>query len=339
MIHAVATLNILLIILVCREEGLPLSTYGWMGGLLLICAVRMGQWILRARQPVELLNAERLIITMTLLAIAIMVALSTWTTWTFATGLFRFGVLIPVSLSFGATCVAHCLSPMRTAAVGVLVGGILPVALVMTLAEQFESKMLGMSMLTIAVLMIRFVSEQQDQQVTALTLEHQIREQANTDPLTSLANRRAIMTALEEEESAGRPFGLALLDLDGFKAINDAMGHHAGDRLLQEVGRRLTSTALPGDVVGRLGGDEFVVLFRDVSMRDDANSRSTAILAVLCTPMEIDEHQVAVGASLGFAVQGPDGHRVTDLLIAADRALYAVKREHRASPIQGRIAA
>lgn len=329
MIYAVASLNIVLIILVCREENLPFSTYGWMGGLLVLSVVRMVLWVMRARSSEPVKDPERLIMTMSLLAIAMMVALSTWTTWSFATDLFGHGVLIPVSLCFGATCVAHCLAPIRTAAVGVLAGGILPVAVTMALADRFESQMLGMSMLTIAVLMIRFVSEHQDQLVTALTLEQQIREQANTDALTGLANRRAIMAALETEENAGRPFGLALLDLDGFKAINDAMGHHAGDILLQEVGNRLTSAALPGDVVGRLGGDEFVVMFSGAATREDASGRATVLLSALCTPMDIDGEQVAVGASLGFAVAGADGRRAADLLLTADRALYAAKRENR----------
>lgn len=330
MIYAIGTLNILLVILICRNEEISGWAYGWMYGLAGFCLVRMAQWMSRAQQPHIVEASDRLVRSITTVSIITMAVLSTWSSWAFATKVFNHGVLIPVSLCFGATCVAHCLAPLRGAAIGVLVCGIIPVAIVMTVGESFEFQLLGISMVTIAILMVRFVAEQQAQLVQSLRMEQLILNQANSDPLTGLANRRAMMAALETEEQSwqngGTAFTVGLIDLDGFKQVNDQHGHHAGDELLKEVAQCLQSTVRGSDLVGRLGGDEFVVLWRNTDGTDDIDAKATALLTSLCRNVSIGNSQVRIGASLGHAAIGDDHPTLQQVMVAADRALYDAKR-------------
>jgi diguanylate cyclase len=340
MLYAVALLNIVIVMAVCAHQGMPLVQYGWMTGVALVAAVRMIQWQRRSRLPELLRMSDHFLRGVTVLAIGMIGCLSVWTTFTFSSGLFDDTTFAPISLAFGATCIAHCLATLRLAAIGALIVGILPSAIVMTLSRDFNAGMLGISMISITVLMVRFIAEQYDQLIDRLLLEMQIREQANSDPLTGLANRRAIMAALEEEEAllrtGGDTFGVALLDLDGFKGVNDTLGHPIGDALLQEVAVRLKKSARSNDYVGRLGGDEFIILFRRASGEEDIPARATAILAGLCGPVDFGVASVTIAASLGYARYPVNGTSIADLLSTADQALYAAKRAGKAEPARHR---
>ncbi len=327
MIYAIAILNMGIIITACAHSGLPIRDYGWMPLLVMLAAFRMIVWLRRGKTPPASIVASRMVASMTLISVSAMASISAWTVWAYGTGQLGDSILIPISLTLGATCVAHCLAPLRAAAIGSLLVTVVPIASVMITLGDFEARLLGICMLSIAALMIRFVAEQYDQLVSSLMLEQKIRDQANTDALTGLANRRAIMDALNVELASGRPFGVALLDLDGFKAVNDKFGHHAGDDLLCHVAERLKGAARASDAVGRLGGDEFIVLFRNILFDEEVPARATALLAGLCRPAEVAGAQVAVAASLGHAHFPKDGATVTDLLIKADHALYTVKRQ------------
>jgi diguanylate cyclase (GGDEF)-like protein len=152
-------------------------------------------------------------------------------------------------------------------------------------------------------------------------LQTQLTHRALHDPLTGLGNR-----ALLAERLAGavdRPFALIMLDLDGFKDINDTLGHPAGDELLVEVAQRLRE-AVPDDTVVRLGGDEFAVLLPGAS-RAVAASVARAVLAVIRAPYGVGGRQLYLTTSIGVLV--PDGRRRTpgDALRDADTALYAAK--------------
>ncbi len=335
MIYAVAILNMSIVITVCVHHDFPIASYAWMAILTGFSTYRLIVWMRRAHAPPVFPQARRMLRNFTFLALFLMSGMSAWTSWSFMTGLFGTTILIPISLTFGATCVAHCLAPLRTAAVGTLILGVVPVAVIMMFNGEFDARLLGICILSIAVLMIRFVVEQYDQLVSSLLLEQQIRDQANTDALTGLSNRRAIMEALETELATGKSFGVALLDLDGFKEVNDKLGHHAGDELLQNVAQRLTASARANDSVGRLGGDEFIVLFRNILFEEEVPARATALLAGLCRPVIVAGTQVPLAASLGHALCPRDGLTVADALIVADRALYAVKRQ---SSIDAKVA-
>jgi diguanylate cyclase (GGDEF)-like protein len=245
--------------------------------------------------------------------------------------LFKSELLAPISLGFGAMAIAHCFYSLRPAAVGVLVMGMLPTSLVMIATGNFEAKMIGCAMITVGILMIRFVADQYDRMIAGLFLEKQIRDLADSDPLTGLPNRRAIMAAIANEMQAKNGFGIALLDLDGFKQVNDSLGHQAGDLMLLGVGGRLSEASLESDSVARLGGDEFIVLFRNVADKGELAARTTALLAALCRPIDLDGHRLPVAASLGYAMYPDDGDTIREVMHAADTALYAEKRASKAA--------
>ena len=160
-------------------------------------------------------------------------------------------------------------------------------------------------------------------------------EAARMDVLTGLPNRRMFLelagTALGKVWNSGNKCSVLFVDLDGFKPVNDTLGHAAGDALLVAVGKRLHQYVSPKNgLVARLGGDEFAMLLPN-SQRDDANPMFIAkrVLAGLQQPFEIAGREVSINASIGIAT-GPDsGRRAEDLTDAADRAMYMAKRAGR----------
>jgi diguanylate cyclase len=138
------------------------------------------------------------------------------------------------------------------------------------------------------------------------------RRLARTDDLTGLANRRALLARLTEALTTGRPFVLLLIDLDGFKAVNDTYGHHTGDLVLQEVAGRLTQATGETGLVARLGGDEFAVLTHQTR-------------AALTDPVAVGPYRIRVSASTGVTTQEPGDVLPTDLLARADAAMYRAK--------------
>ncbi|GLY15400.1 hypothetical protein Kisp01_24150 [Kineosporia sp. NBRC 101677] len=148
--------------------------------------------------------------------------------------------------------------------------------------------------------------------------------QANTDQLTGLANRRLFHNHWEKNLT-DRPGPTALLyvDLDGFKAINDTLGHESGDAVLRTVAQRIVAVVRSGDVVARLGGDEFAVILPGAS-DDQADDIAARILATVSRPIDIDGNRVGVGASIGV-VLAPQGADPEQEIKRADTAMYAAK--------------
>ncbi|WP_244645681.1 putative bifunctional diguanylate cyclase/phosphodiesterase [Bradyrhizobium campsiandrae] len=159
--------------------------------------------------------------------------------------------------------------------------------------------------------------------------EAQLSFAATHDSLTGLLNRRALLDQARndcgpERQSGG--LGVYLIDLDGFKHVNDTFGHEAGDNLLKEVASRLRSLASDRDLVARLGGDEFAMIRRaDDDVGESALDIGRRIVAAIAEPFEIEGHQLDVGASVGIAVGPEHGSNPADLLKKADLALYEVK--------------
>jgi len=160
------------------------------------------------------------------------------------------------------------------------------------------------------------------EKVTGLQMLKQL---AHQDSLTGLANRFTFRDALTEAIAQQRQASLFIIDLDHFKAINDTLGHAAGDALLQAVARRLSNNAGPDDVVARLGGDEFAVLSFSAAESDAAAALAQRVIADLTLPVDVNGRQLRVGASIGIAFCPGDAQNVETLLIRADTALYAAK--------------
>lgn len=149
------------------------------------------------------------------------------------------------------------------------------------------------------------------------------------DPLTQLPNRRLLGErldqALRRRQQAGHHVAVLFLDLNGFKAINDAHGHAVGDQLLVEAARRLAGTCRAGDTVARFAGDEFVVVLEDVT-RQQAVETAERLHQALGEPAMIGANRVTVGASLGIALSGELGDEPEVLMSAADVAMYTAKQ-------------
>ncbi|MGI3776117.1 MAG: EAL domain-containing protein, partial [Janthinobacterium lividum] len=187
--------------------------------------------------------------------------------------------------------------------------------------------------------------------------EAQIMFMARHDALTSLPNRILFGERVQQalagarppatpggddaapgDGGAPRPFAVMHLDLDHFKSVNDAMGHPAGDRLLQQVAQRLLTCVGEADTVARLGGDEFAVVQRDLpgagateEAAAEAGRLAQRIVAALAEPFTLDSARISIGASVGIAVAPADGHDASALLKNADMALYRAKAEGRST--------
>ncbi len=155
---------------------------------------------------------------------------------------------------------------------------------------------------------------------------HEVHAEARTDELTGLPNRRALLErAADVLATAGeRPAALLLLDLDGFKEVNDSLGHDAGDALLRLIAPRLRDAAGPGALAARLGGDEFAVLLPEASLTD-ALATARRVQECLAEPFPLESIRVHVGASIGVATAPVPAADVTSLLRCADVAMYAAK--------------
>jgi diguanylate cyclase (GGDEF)-like protein len=182
--------------------------------------------------------------------------------------------------------------------------------------------------------MLGFAIERQRRLATLEAARVDAAHRATHDPLTGLANRELFLDQLDRALAFGarytRKTGVLFVDLDGFKAINDTMGHARGDMLLKAVSTRLLACVRRSDSVARMGGDEFVVLLPDVrSRRDVAHVRDT-ILESLRDPVELGaDESLMVGASIGSAMSPLDGASPQDLLDAADADMYRDKESRR----------
>lgn len=163
------------------------------------------------------------------------------------------------------------------------------------------------------------------------TTQQALRHMADHDSLTGLLSRRALLAKLDHVVDDGFQHEIVVLfcDLDGFKAVNDRIGHAAGDQVLVEVARRLERALRPGDLVGRLGGDEFVVVLPRASgtTRDEVANR---IRETMTEPIFAGDQLVEVGVSIGSAMTG-DHPTAARLLATADDAMYEVKRTRKHS--------
>ena len=152
---------------------------------------------------------------------------------------------------------------------------------------------------------------------------------ANHDVMTGLPNRRFLQDRLDQALASarrdGRKVGIVVLDLDGFKSVNDRHGHRSGDAVLEEVARRLSTIVRELDTVGRWGGDEFVLVLKDIDSRSIVEDMVRRVIARLSEDVIVLEFRVTIGASVGIALYPDHGEEVETLMLAADLAMYESK--------------
>jgi diguanylate cyclase (GGDEF)-like protein/PAS domain S-box-containing protein len=163
--------------------------------------------------------------------------------------------------------------------------------------------------------------------------ERQIRFLAYHDALTRLPNRTLLLSrlrqAIAQAQRSEETLAVLFLDVDRFKAINDALGHAGGDTLLQQIGQRLTDTLRVGDTIARAGGDEFLILVPSLRSAEDAGPVAEHVLASLSAPFVVSSHTVRITGSVGLSVCPRDATDVENLIKYADTALSLAKEQGR----------
>ncbi len=156
---------------------------------------------------------------------------------------------------------------------------------------------------------------------------------AHHDALTGLGNRllfdKQLSEALVHKQRQGGDLAVLLIDLDGFKTINDTLGHGTGDSVLKHLACRLRNALRESDKIGRLGGDEFVVIQFGNKQPEEATALATRLIDLIKTPFSIDNQKLVIGASIGIAVADGDYRDANQLLRAADLAMYRAKADGR----------
>ena len=151
--------------------------------------------------------------------------------------------------------------------------------------------------------------------------------------MTDLPNRALFSDALEHSISLAKrnnyKLAVLFLDLDGFKKVNDTLGHDAGDVLLLGVSKRLKQTIRASDTVARVGGDEFVFVLNDIGTHESAASIANKIIAALSEPFKLGEQVSRVGASIGISIYPDDAEQTDTLIKQADEAMYLAKQSGR----------
>lgn len=182
---------------------------------------------------------------------------------------------------------------------------------------QVESEVWNLPKYVVAVGMILLLLENQIEHNKYLALH---------DELTGLPNRRLfqdrLASALERARRTGAQTALLVVDLNQFKQVNDTLGHHAGDLLLQHVASVFAGRIRRSDTVARTGGDEFSLILEDPATRADADRVGNSLLQLLKEPLQIENHSVRIGASVGIAVFPEDALEMEALCIAADLRMY-----------------
>ncbi len=177
--------------------------------------------------------------------------------------------------------------------------------------------------------LMRDLSERKKAQTQLLANQQRLDKLANHDTLTGLPNRLFLQAHLPEAivraQESGTMIAVLFLDLDRFKHINDSRGHEVGDKLLQEIAKRVRAAVRPADIVVRMGGDEFVVVLHKVNAPDEVAIAATRINEVLSAPVMVDSRALVVTVSIGVSLYPRDGGTMGELLKHSDTAMYQAK--------------
>jgi diguanylate cyclase (GGDEF)-like protein len=182
---------------------------------------------------------------------------------------------------------------------------------------------------------LRYAVERKTMERAALSMSRQMAHSAELDFLTGLPNRMLLNDRVGQAIALAKrhmkKVAVLFLDLDGFKHINDSLGHPTGDKLLQSVAKRLVDCIRGSDSVSRQGGDEFVVLLLDLEQAEDAAVTARRMLEAVAQPHSIDHHDLHVTASIGVSIYPDDGLDADTLIKNADTAMYQAKENGRRS--------
>jgi diguanylate cyclase (GGDEF)-like protein len=344
-VHGVVILAALALFCATASTGSPLSGVVLPAALVAVSGFRLVSWF-RARAGVELealdlvrrrVRAATVLGPLLTFAFALTIAISTW-----RDGVGEFALALVGVWVVAAVC-AICLNRIASQANVIILAATLPL-LVAFLARGAELTLCLAVLIAIAAgFVIRMLEEhfrmfaEIVQSRLAIAEMQRVAEEAReaamaialTDDLTGLPNRRCFQSLLADRiivaTETGEPFALGLIDLDGFKPINDVHGHPVGDAILRQVANRLAKAMGGRGSAVRMGGDEFAVLCNGVGARDEAIALGQEIQAIFTTPFEAPRLGVRLTCACGFALFPSTATEPDELVRLADAALYRAK--------------
>ncbi|MDR3373300.1 MAG: EAL domain-containing protein [Ancalomicrobiaceae bacterium] len=329
----------------------PLLSIGACYALCLICSVRLFQWLQDRKRNLPDKYAARRLRTIRVMTVVLLALFFAWVGALYVYGDLnsREHLAFYVAITVNTICI--CLLQVRSSAfVAISLSAIVFVAMFGFSGDKYLIGITLNQLFSVIVLaytinihygsfvdLIQFKGELIRQNGRMQKLSDDNFKIANHDVLTGLPNRRYFFARLRDiigrKRQEGGSFILGLVDLDGFKPVNDVYGHHVGDALLIEAAARLTMAAGSGTFVARLGGDEFALIIPEPLSDEDLLVRSRAISSALQAPFEIDGAVAKVSASCGFAAFPDAGRSDSELYDRADHALYHAKAHQRGGAV------
>ncbi|BCM83451.1 GGDEF-domain containing protein [Methylobacterium indicum] len=314
-------------------------------GLLSVCALRLGLWLRRRQRPLDAQATPAKLRATIALAGLLAASFMAW-----GVALLRYGDVYAqahVLFYVGNTMIAcaFCLAHLRAASLLVIAIVVVPFCLYVGYLDNHVMRAIALNLLVVSgALAFVLLTYHRDftrligQQVELERLSRDNLRLANIDTLTGLPNRRSFFTSLEAAtqaaEARGDGFVVGLVDLDGFKPVNDAHGHGAGDAVLQETAGRLQAVLGESGVVARLGGDEFGLILSSAHGATALAKTGEALCGALAAPFRLPNGGSAqIAASIGFASCPEAGYKSAILVERADYALYYAKANSRGSAV------
>lgn len=310
-------------------------------GLMLAASVlRYVAWVRRRGLVVDGVVARSYLRRVNLLTILLMGAGSIWAASSFLVTAESSRALVIIFIFLAAFACASSLASLPSAAILSLIVGLAPTSLVMFLSGDLRLIALAANVIAVSLFQSRLIVSQFGEMVRNLMLQAELEAQANTDALTGLHNRRAFGRMLDERiaRCGSGAFAIAMLDLDGFKPVNDRFGHAAGDGVLVMLADRLRASCGPDDLVARIGGDEFAIIFGEAQTASTVEAEIVVIARALADPYQVGDGKVFVSASIGTACFPKAANTAIALLDAADAALYKIKSSGKAGQASTRPA-
>jgi diguanylate cyclase (GGDEF)-like protein len=291
-----------------------------------LIVVRLGIWLTRRYRSPSDVRVARYLTSTTVVAAVVSLGLGAW-----GVALLRWnagGTSVPLFVAFGAIACTYCLASLPRAAFATIILATTPPIIALLASGIITEQAAGVNLLLIFLLILRLIVHQYVYVVDKVESHAQLRSLAYTDVLTALPNRRAFIECLEGAiaGSVGREeVAVAMIDLDGFKAINDTYGHAAGDAVLIQAAGRIQAGCSRCRMVARLGGDEFAVLVVGANEVERLADIGSALVSVMNAPFLVAGSQLRLAASVGLAVHAAEDASASTIMARADVALYEVK--------------
>ncbi|MCP3721200.1 bifunctional diguanylate cyclase/phosphodiesterase [Paraburkholderia sp. CNPSo 3281] len=299
------------------------------------CFVRVLSWLRLSRIHVSAENAATILRNSGRLAWVFSVSFTAWSLSLLPHGGAAFKLHVAFYMAITVIGVIFCLMNVVKAAftVTAIVNGALVVTFLSSGNGVFQAIAIDTSLVSLAMLVVAFTQFKNFADLVATQREN--KRLANIDSLTNLPNRRAFFASLDKHFDAAMASGgrlaVGLVDLDGFKSVNDIHGHSLGDHVLAEVAARLAKAARGTITLARLGGDEFGIIVTDDCTDAALSQLGRTICDVFHCPVQVGEISVRLGATIGFSTYPHISRNKADLFETADYALYEGKRRSRGS--------